>query len=429
MRRDEAEHLVRRTGFGVDQVLVEALLPLGRSAAVDVVTDFSPNPPADAPAGIFDEQQTRWAQTKRLGAWWMERMRTVPRPLEEKLVLYWHGHFATNVDTHKYGWQAWEAHRVMRAGCMGNFGDLARQVSLSSAMLLYLDNYRNKAGRPNENFARELFELHLLGPGGHYTEADVTESARAWTGHHLDAEHRNYRFQPTQHDNGFKTIFGVTRNWDGPEVIGEAVAGRRREASARYVVARLWSFFGYPDPEPSLVEELAAAYSDANQDLAVLVRAILNRPEFYSDRARGALVRSPVEVTAALTKGGGISADESQVYRWAATMGQDLFRPPDPSGWSSQAAWISTVGTWMRADFARQLAWRIFDGGTMAAVHQMGPDAAVDLLADRFSLGVPSSQTRRAMEDCWRQGAQAHDFHRFRNAVVLTALSPEMQLG
>ena len=218
MDRADAEHLVRRTGFGIDYSLVDELVPLSRADAVARVMDFSANPAPQPPSETFDEEGSRWQQVRDLAQWWTERMRTAPRPLEEKLVFFWHGHFATSADTHRYGWQTWTENNLFRSNLFGSFRDLAHAVSVTPSMLLYLDNYRNKAGRPNENFARELFELHLLGPGEHHSENDIVESARAWTGHHLENGLRTYHFDSYWHDHRNKTIFGITRNWDGPEI-------------------------------------------------------------------------------------------------------------------------------------------------------------------------------------------------------------------
>ncbi len=429
MQRADAEHLVRRTGFGVDRALVDQLLPLTRAQAVGKIMDFGPNPAPQPPPAILDESGTHWRQVRELTLWWLERMRTVPRPFQEKLVLFWHGHFATSADTHRYAWQTWQENNLLRGMLFAGFRDMARAVSLGPAMLLYLDNYQNKAGRPNENFARELLELHLLGPGGHHSERDVLEVSRAWTGHHLENGKRSYRFDSYWHDHRDKTIFGITRNWDGPEVIDEAVLRTHRLTSARYIATQLWSFLAYPGPSPALVDELIRDYLANNLNLGLLVRSILMHDEFYGAKARTGLVRSPVEWTVACARAGASPTSECRPDWWVSAMGQRPFYPPNPSGWKQNEAWISATGTWARADFVNHLTWKMDQRGYLNEIEHLSVPAAVDLLKERLSLHLLSTTTRRALED-YLYAERANDgWPQYRNVLLLAMLSPEMQLA
>ncbi|MDG2112240.1 MAG: DUF1800 family protein [Actinomycetota bacterium] len=427
--RADAEHLVRRTGFGIDYAFVDELVTLNRSDAVGRVMDFSPNPAATPPAEVFDEDGSRWRQVRDLSQWWAERMRTVPRPLQEKLVLFWHGHFATNADTHRYAWQTWQENDLFRGMVFASFRDFAQTMSVTPSMLLYLDNYRNKAGRPNENFARELLELHLLGPGEHHSENDIIETARAWTGHHLENGLRTYHFDTYWHDHRSKTIFGINRNWDGPAVIDEAVLGTHRVTSARYIATQLWSFFAYPNPSSAIIDDLVVDYLNNNLNLGLLVRAIFMHDEFYSAKARTGLVRTPIEWTVACSRAANSPTSESRPDWWTGDMGQRLFHPPNPSGWDQNEVWISATGAWARADFASHLIWKMDQRNHLKELEDMSVPAAVDLLKGWFSLHLLTPGTRRALEDYLYAERAADEWPQYRNVLTLVMLSPEMQLA
>jgi len=427
--RADAEHLVRRTGFGIDWAVVDQLVSMSRADAVATLMDFSPNPTPQPPSGIFDEDGSKWRQIADLKVWWMERMRLMPRPLQEKLTLFWHGHFATNADQHRYAWQTWQENNLFRGMLFGSFRDFAQAASISPSMLLYLDNYRNKAGNPNENFARELLELHLLGPGEHHSENDIIETARAWTGHHLSDGLKNYQYNSYWHDHRNKTIFGITKNWDGPQVIDEAVHGVHRVTSARYIATELWNFLAYPGPPSSVIDDVVTDYLNNNLNLGLLVRSILMHDEFYSAKARTGLVRSPVEWAVACARAGASPASECRPDWWIRDMGQNLLHPPNPSGWKQNAEWISATGAWARADFASHLVWKMSQRDHLEEIYDLSVPAVVDLLRGWFSLNTLTTKTRRALEDYLYAERATEEWPQYRNVLTLVMLSPEMQLA
>ncbi|MFT5530199.1 MAG: hypothetical protein ACI91O_000207 [Candidatus Poriferisodalaceae bacterium] len=429
MDRNDAIHLVRRTGFGIDWALVDQIEPLSRSAAVDLITDFSPNAPAVAPAGISDEGGTRWRQINELQIWWLERMRSAPRPLQEKLVLFWHGHFATSAYTVAFAHQVWNDNQMLRAHSLGSFRDMAQGSALSPAMLLYLDNYRNKATRLNENYGRELLELHLLGPGEHHSEFDVVETSRAWTGYNTDFDRRAFVYNAQHHDEGQKTIFGITRNWSGPEVIDEAVFNTHRITSARYIAAKLWSFLAYPNPSSDVVDSIVQPYLDNNLSLASMTRAVLLHDKFYSAEARNGLVRSPIEWAVSCSRSLGVSAVVSRPEWTTAPMGQDVYYVPDPSGWKQNEVWITPTAAWARADFARNLGWKAISLGRVTDVTPMTVPDAVEHVRLVFGLDVLSNQTRKALEDYVHAERATGKWAQTINLMVLAMLSPEMQMA
>ncbi len=428
MQRAEAEHLVRRTSFGVDWSLVDQLTPLSRGQAADVLLDFGLNPAATPPAEAMVEGGVMWRQIRSLTRWWLDRMISVPRPLQEHLALFWHGHFAVNAHELEYSWQAAELLQRLRAGSLGTFDALLHSTAVSPAMLLYLDNHQNEARSPNENYARELLELHSLSPG-HYSENDIVATAQAWSGHGLADGRRSYRFNAREHDAGPKSIFGVVRNWDGPEVIDEIVGGVRREACARFVASKLWSYFAYPNPPRHVVDDLVAPYLAAGRDLRVLVRAVLTHDAFYGATARQGLVRGPVHWSAACTAQARLDVLDTQPEIYIPTMGQALFFPLTPEGWGTNADWISPIAMWSRADFARRVGNRMNGNDYLKEIVDQPVPVAVETLRRAMGITDLTPTTRRAIEDQLSAERAAGSTDEFRNAVTVTLLSPEMQLA
>lgn len=428
MERSEAEHLVRRTGFGVDWALVDQLVPLSRSQAVAELLDFSQNPAANVPSEVMNESGTHWVKVRDLTKWWFERMRTVPRPLQEHLTLFWHSHFATHADRVEYASQLAQQLQILRAQGAGDFRRLVRDVSLSPAMLLYLDNYRNDVGNPNENFARELLELHLLSPGN-YTERDIIETARAWTGHGVTNGKRTYHFDSSDHDHGQKTIFGIRRNFDGPDVIDEIVLGVRKQQCARFIATKLWSYFAYPNPPSHIVDQLVVPYLAANLDLSVLVRAILTHDAFYGDTARNGLIRGPVHWAIACAAEGRIRVNDAHPEQFVNEMGQKVFYPETPEGWGANDDFISSVAMWSRADYARSVANQMNAASYLKEVRNQAPPAAVETM--RVGMGIQrlSATSRRALEDYLYAERATGGNDEFRNLATLVMLSPEMQMA
>lgn len=353
-------HLLRRAGFGGTSAEVAALAPLDLTAIVDQLLDFTVNPADTPPASLGDPNVGDWQQAVDLQKWWLDRMRTAPAPLQEKLTFFWHGHFATSQDKVGRAKDMYDQNHLFRTEGLGSFETLVQHTSLQVAMLVYLDNDPNYKGSPNENFARELMELFTLGVN-QYTQADIVAAARAWTGHNVDdsATPRVSRFYPERHDTDPKTFMGTTRNWDGPEIITRILTVEpQRSIAARFVARKLWTFFAYPNPGAAVLDALTNAFVGSNLDVRTVLRTMFLRPEFYSTTARHGLVRSPVEWVVACLKATGLTADATNPQWWMDSMGQELFFPPNVAGWKNNAYWLNSTALWSRADFARNLTWK-----------------------------------------------------------------------
>jgi uncharacterized protein (DUF1800 family) len=334
------------------------------------------------------------------------------RPLVERMAFFWHDHFATGFSKVKDPWLMDQHVQIFRDKGLGNFRDLVLAVAQDPAMLIWLDNRLNVKGKPNENYARELMELHTVGIGN-YTEDDIKEAARAFTGWGLarrdQAEYRRqlaaiqqklgqpglsaeerralqrqrqllerdypleFRFNPRQHDYGNKTVMGHTGQFDGTDIIDMLVS---QDACAEFIARKLFHYFVYDHPdgdvcslvcdprrgsaedeaEESLIAHLKSVYFESGHEVAPMVRALFTSDVFYSDRAYRALVRSPVEFVVSAARVMEAHTDGRLLATVTRQMGQAVFDPPDPAGWPRGAAWVNGNAIIGRANFANALA-------------------------------------------------------------------------
>ena len=284
----------------------------------------------------------------RVARWFGQRMLTTARPLEEKLALFWHGHFATDnekVRDYRKLMVQWELFR--RLG-NGNLRDLLLGISQDPAMLIYLDGQTNVKGHPNENFARELFELFSLGVG-HYTEHDIQEAARAFTGWGL--EHNQFVKRAALHDDEAKTVFGSTGTFDGEHIINLLL---EHPACAPFIVRKLYRFFVREDIAPTLEAQLAARLRERHYDLAPLLETIFLSRDFYSAASVATQIKSPVHLVISTYKKLGVKTIPGRPRLGVtAVLGQQLGAPPNVAGWPGGRTWITPSTLLQRQNFAR----------------------------------------------------------------------------
>lgn len=430
----DIQHLLRRTEFVARPARVAELTPLTIEQAVDNVLDFAPNGAPQVPADLRVHQDGRgWQQYEQAVAWWLGNMVSLPRPMQEKMTLFWHGHFTSAWESINRADHMTRQNQLYREMALGNFVTLTQRMSIEPAMLVYLSNANNKKGSPNENFARELLELFTLGVGN-YTEDDVLAAARAWTGHNADWPAYNYQFFPARHDNGNKTFFGATRNWDGPDIVNEILRDNaaKRLVAARFIAKKLFSFFAYPNGPTAVINQLADVFLAANFELRPLLRALLTHPEFYSASARQGLVRTPVEFAVAVLVHTGLGATELG-YSWQGErMGQALFNPPNVAGWKQNAAWMNTSALSARAGMARHVTWILRRNDGFGFLNTMTVDAAVDHVANYFGITSMSPTTRAALVGAQQaeRGAQRWaSWWAPTNLLTMTMLAPEFHMA
>jgi uncharacterized protein (DUF1800 family) len=383
---DEAAHLLRRMGFGGSPEEIDALVARGREGAVDYLINYNQVDNAALDSLIqrsFDfsnpDDFPKFNRSE-LQRWWFTRMVYTRRPFEEKMTLFWHNHFATATSKVEDRLM-YIQNQKLRAHALDRFDNLLLTVAQDPAMLLWLDGVLNVKGSPNENFARELQELFTMGiydavsEQANYTEDDVKEIARTFTGwkffiNRADAARNPFNYQflvnPPEHDNAPKTIYGQTANFSGEDIITIVSAKR---ATARFLAKKMFEFFAHPlqssAADKAIIEKFADVYMTSNHSMKDLARAIFVSDEFFSERARFALVKMPVELvvgairmTGAKYNPGDYNPRTSSNFpaQLAAFLGQDIFNPPDVSGWDLNLGWINTSWLLNRFSFADFLA-------------------------------------------------------------------------
>ena len=374
-----AAHLLRRAGFGGSEADVARIASLGVQSAVDSLlhptapdADFPPYPDA---AVLYDPKKARQATQ----LWWLDRMLRTNRPLAEKMTLFWHGHFATSFQKVQPQYMAAQIDLFRQQG-LGRFPALLSAVTRDPAMLIWLDNRANAKAHPNENYAREVMELFALGLGN-YTEDDVKEAARAFTGWTVD-KNQHAAFVPARHDDGVKTVLGKTGTFDADDVIAIIVS---QPVHQRFLARKLLEFFLYSDPEPELVESLAQVYALSGFDLAKTVAAIVRSNVFFSTRAYRAIPKSPIELAIGTLRYAGAQSVPPNLPYQLARMGQEPLNPPSVKGWDGGPAWINTSTLLARFNFVNALVAQTAPGKTgMAAVP--APNVAPDDIVRRVGM-------------------------------------------
>jgi uncharacterized protein (DUF1800 family) len=418
-----ASHLASRAGFGATPEEIERLVRLGPEAAVSEFVDYEETPdetpapdwakpdpermaklralrqlrrqrlaagagdttaalPENARQMLKEERRLQTQRLLELREWWLARMARGPRPLQEKLVLFWHGHFATSSQKVRDTYYMWRQNETFREHASGNWLQLLTAVAKDPAMLVWLDQAQSRRSHPNENFARELMELFTLGEG-HYTEKDVTEAARALTGWSLNQLRQQFERRSQMHDPGEKTLLGKTGNLAGRDVLEQIVAQPQTDF---FISGKLWAFFASDTPNPAVVAALAKVFRDAGQYFKPALRTLFLGEEFYDPAVMGAQIKSPVQWLAGSvrlldrTMPGPVIA--SQMTR---NQGQELFAPPNVKGWDGGASWITTSTLLARYNAANTLV-----AGLRAPQGMGGGEAGDRLLPERL-LRQPAS--------------------------------------
>jgi uncharacterized protein (DUF1800 family) len=370
-------HLLRRSEFVDRNERVAELLALGsiEQAVANVLAV-----PAD-PGSVTFTTDTTWRRGQELVHFWVNKMAsTSPRPFQERMAFFWHGHFCSDLSKVNSAPLMREQIDLFRRSGLGNFRSLARAMSTQVAMIRYLDNNQNRATSPNQNFARELMELFLLGVGN-YTEADVEASTAAWTGHsdQWNDEVSPYRWRDTWHDYRTKSYLGRTINTSadgpahGPEtidvVLGNGIVpaaatntanrGRpTRDVAAEFLSRKLWNGFATDGPPPpDVLAAMRTALLASDFAIGPWVTAMLTHPAFYSDSVKQGLVRSPVELVVALVHATGKSSEFVNALWLMDSMGQQLLYPPNVSGWRPNGYWVNASAMEGRARLAQTSAW------------------------------------------------------------------------
>lgn len=365
-----AEHLLNRAGFGAGSAEVDAAVKRGQAATIE---SLFPDPSRTVqpeilgahqlPLGLeTPEGRQRNVEARReghsrmqpdlisplnmYGDWWVERMRTGADPLRERMTIFWHGHFVSSIKEVADSHEMIEQVQFLRDNALGPFETLVRGIGRTPAMLVYLNNAENVKDHPNENWARELFELFSLGDGN-YTEDDIKQAARAFTGW-TDQESK-FLFDRMVHDWGRKEVLGRAGNLDGDAIVDLAL---EQEACARFMAAKLLHHFeGAPAPKER-VEDYAAFLRSNGMHIGKFLRRLFADPAFYRDEIVGRRVAPPIEWIVGAARRLQAAPPGQMVQNMGDVLGQRLFWPPSVKGWEPDMAWITTATMMYRSNMA-----------------------------------------------------------------------------
>lgn len=348
----QLKHLYARAGFGLrfedlhdpaNTSIKKAVKKIFDSsatfepiAAVDENLDLRRKPAMQSDEEKRALQEERNRQERLLNQGWLSLLNETNAQLREKMTLFWHNHFACNIGNAQY---AQELNNIHRANALGNFKNMLLQVSQSPAMLQFLNNQQNQKDHPNENFARELMELFTLGRGN-YTEQDIKESARAFTGWAFNGQTGTYRFNARVHDDGQKTFFGKTGNFNGEDILDMLTANKQ---TAVFICTKLYRYFVNDTPDATHVKQMADVFYKANYEIKPLLEFLFLSDWFYADKNKGNLIKSPIELLVGLNRQFYITYDNPAVLmQFQRTLSQVLFRPPNVAGWPGGCNWIDS---------------------------------------------------------------------------------------
>ena len=367
---EAARHLLYRTGFEAHVGQIEEFAALSREAAVARLLAGSATA-ARTPAPMWstefvsprtlrtlDDEGKKQFQREQAGramelkTWWVAEMLATPTPLTERMTLFWHNHFTSGLQKVKSATLMYRQNVLLRRHALGNFAEMLHAVSKDPAMLVYLDSASSRRGQPNENFAREVMELFTVGEG-HYSEQDIREAARAFTGWSINPDTGEFLWRPFAHDAGTKTVLGRSGSFNGDDVIDLLLAHPK---TAEFVVAKLWREFVSPEPDFREVVRIGALFRESDYDIRTALRALLVSDAFYSTQNRGTLVKSPVELVVGTMRQFDVGySDPLPLVFLLRTLGQDLFSPPNVKGWPGGEAWINSTSLLARRQFLERL--------------------------------------------------------------------------
>ncbi len=389
----QAYHLLNRAGFGGTPDQVQLLADWGVEKSVEHLVAFADTTPLEWPKDRFDStimsplspeqravfaaarenqrediveefrqrrqerQRTDRRQVRDMQKWWLGRMIETPRPLEEKMTLFWHGHFATGYRKIENSFHMLQQNQLFRKHATGNFGDLCFQIIRDPAMIAYLDNNRSNRQSPNENLARELMELFTLGEGQVYREQDIKEGARALTGYTF--RNNAFFFNERLHDDQPKRIFGKSGNFDGDDFVRLILS---RPETSHFIAWKLYRFFvndlpaGPDKTQQAFIKALAIFIRKSKYDLAPVLTTLFRSQHFYDATNANAQIKSPVQLVVQCARSLKTPIMDINVLVEACDlMGQNILEPPSVKGWNAGRAWINTSTLFVRQNIITHL--------------------------------------------------------------------------
>lgn len=367
---EQSRHLVERTGYGPELEKIYRLQQMGRDQAINSLLstprDYLTRPPKLSTFDTFQQMRSNKQkqeamkifrkEVNNVKKWGLRNIIDNPNALQERMTWFWHNHFTSSHNKSRRTLHLLiNQDLAIRKNAIGNFGELLRNISYEPMMLMYLDGVSNKKGKPNENFARELLELFTLGEG-HYTERDIKEVARAFTGWTINYKTLRPRLKKNQVDTSSKVIFNQTGNFSSDDVLNMLLQHPR---TAEYIAEKFWKeFINLESPDQATIKNWAHQFRSSNYDIATLLRAVLASPAFWSNNNRGKLIKSPLDLTIGAIRSLDLedkNLPEKSILTELKRMGQDLYTPPNVKGWVGGSAWIDDTSLPIRQQFLRKL--------------------------------------------------------------------------
>ncbi len=366
----DAAHLLIRTGFGATPEAVADLRELERADAVQRLIESAktglqvsppewalqeklvPNYPLTAPREVKRKENRAVVDQHRewlfeLQSWLATQALHSEHPLTERMTFFWQNHFVSAWNKVRQSQLMFDQYMLLRTNALGRFSDMLHGIVRDPAMLIYLDNRQNKKGSPNENLAREILELFSLGEGN-YTESDIKEAARALSGWTVNRK-ADFQIRTKHHDAGVKTIFCESGRFDADDLVQIIL---KQDATAKYVVTKLWKEFVSPSPEQKEVDRLATLFRDSGYQIKPLLVDMFTMSAFWAEENRGTLIKSPLQIVLGTLKTLDIPvASEQLIVRATNSMGQSLFKPPNVKGWPGGQHWIDSTSLLARTVF------------------------------------------------------------------------------
>ena len=418
--RAAAQHLLRRAGFAASEAEVRQALDEGPRACVERLVAPGPDSPRH---DELDETGKGIALRNDIGllrGWWLLRMAHTRRPLHARMALFWHNHFATSNAKVRSSALMLQQLRVFETHALGRFEALLQAVSRDPAMIVWLDGTLNSKGRPNENYARELFELFSLGVG-HYSEQDIKQAARAFTGWHTRGG--AFYFSRLEHDDGGKSVLGASGALDGDDVVRAAL---QQPSCSLFIAGKLLREFLCREPPEELIEEFAGVLRSSGYDLAVSMRTLLGSEAMFEPRWYRARIKSPVEFAIGVVRSLGLEGVSAAALADATSQaGQRLFEPPSVKGWDGQRAWLNSATMLVRLNGATKAVDTALKPAAFRDAHSLRDAAEIARFCETLILdGRPPESIRAAYP------AESGDLDGYVRGVLRCLLTcPEYQLA
>lgn len=424
-------HFYRRAGFGATVARLQSGVELTPAELTETLFSQAESPEESATFDRLAKSSVPTNNADSLSASWLYRMLKTPDVLREKMALFWHGHFATSNEKVQDTKLMLQQNQLIRQHATGDFKQLVHGIAKDPAMLIYLDSESNRKSHPNENFARELMELFVLGEGN-YTEADVRELARCFTGWEL--RRGRFRFNRYQCDQGEKKVLGSRGKLTGEQGVDVVL---NHEAGPKFIARKLVKFFVCDEPEldDAIIAPLAKQLRDADWDVAPVLKTIFNSRLFYSSMAIARKVRSPIELAVGLLRSLDATCNTVALSTAMRQVGQGLFHPPNVKGWDGGRTWVNSSTLLGRANLVRDLMSSDktkFAGGSLEGVLSLrkGDDdqSAVDCI-ERLLVAVALKPAVREQLVLIVKTAEGSRDERLRKAIHAISIQPEFQLG